>query len=138
MSDRQEPSPTLTLGALLSGEVSCGLFGLMDDFIEDQLSLDQKFLARRTTTFLVRAGGVSMTPEIKPGDLLVVDRSLPLSSGKIATFYVNGQALCKLYVLEQGRPVLRSFNMEYKDIFLRSEDDWQLFGVVTAVIRELR
>ncbi len=127
-----------TLHAPIYGSIiSCGLFGIADDFTENYLSLDEKYLSNRESTFLVRAGGDSMEPEIKAGDILIVDRSVPLTSGKIATFYFNGNAICKQYIKRAGKIFLHSYNLNYQDIEVKDTDDLQLFGVVTGITRDL-
>ena len=64
---------------LFTSYISCGLFGIADDFCDHYLSLDAKYLVNKEATFLVRAKGDSMSPEIKEGDILIIDRSPDLS-----------------------------------------------------------
>lgn len=121
---------------LYSSIVSCGLFGIADDFSDNYLSLDAKYLVNKEATFLVRAGGDSMEPEIKQGDILIVDRSVELVSGKIATFHFNGAAICKQFIKQGDKIILRSFSTEYKDIVISEADDLVLFGVVIGIARD--
>lgn len=125
------------LTPLYGSLVSCGLFGIADDFTDSYLSLDEKFLSNKESTFLVRAGGDSMLPEIKPMDIMIVDRSVKLVSGKIATFHFNGHAICKQYLEVNGKILLHSFNTNYEDIIIKDNDDLQLFGVVIGITRDL-
>ena len=117
--------------------VSCGLFGVADDFGETYLSLDERYLANKESTFFVRAGGESMSPEIKPGDILVVDRSRLLSSGNFITCFFNGSAICKQYFKTAEGAVLKSINPNFKDLAISDEDQFELFGVVIAIVRDL-
>lgn len=117
--------------------VACGLFGISEDFSEHSLSLDEKYLTHRESTFFVRAGGDSMTPEIKPGDILIVDRSIPLHSGHIATFFLNGHSICKQYLKVHENIFLHSYNPDYDDFQIQENDDLQLFGVVVGMVRDL-
>ena len=48
-------------------KVSCGLFGLSDDFIESYQSLDERFIKNKTSSFLFEASGDSMEPTIFKG-----------------------------------------------------------------------
>ena len=128
--------PTKIKIPLYSSIVSCGLFGIADDFSDNYLSLDAKYLVNKESTFLVRAGGDSMAPEIKDRDILIVDRSVELISGKVATFHFNGAAICKLYVKKGDEIILRSFNKKYQDIVITEADDLLLFGVVIGIARD--
>lgn len=121
---------------LYSSKVSCGLFGIADDFSDNSLSLDEKYLVNKEATFLVRAGGDSMVPEIKQDDILIVDRSVELVSGKIATFHFNGNAVCKIFIIKDNEIILRSFNPKYKDIIITEADSLELFGVVIGIARD--
>lgn len=116
--------------------VSCGLFGIADDFTDSYLSLDAKYLANKESTFLVRSKGDSMSPDIKSGDTLIVDRSVELVSGKVATFHFNGNAICKQYIKQGEKIILRSFNTDSKDIIITEADYLVLFGVVIGIVRD--
>jgi DNA polymerase V len=120
-----------------SSIVSCGLFGIADDFTENYLSLDEKYLANKESTFFVRAGGDSMNPDIKSGDILIVDRSVKLTHGCVATFYFNGSAICKQYQKIPSGILLHSFNPIHKDIHVKEGDELTLFGVVIGLARDL-
>ncbi len=121
---------------LATGFISCGLFGVMDDFSENNLSLDEKFMKNKHSTFFVRARGESMGPEIKPNDILIVDRSLKLQSGQVATFFYNGNAICKQFVKEGAQIILRSFHEDYPDILVREDDQLEVFGPVIGLARD--
>lgn len=122
---------------IYGGIVSCGLFGISDDFAEDHLSLDKKFIQNKATSFFVKAEGQSMRPSIIPGDILIIDRSIEIFHGAVATFFYNGKPICKQYIKENGKVILRSFNKEHKDIHITDTDQLDLFGVVTGLARNL-
>lgn len=121
---------------LYRGELACGLFGISEDFIENYLSLDEKFAKNREATFYIRASGDSMLPRIENGDILVVDRSLPVRSGSIVAVFFNGTALCKELIYENGQKILRSHNPKFKDLIISEDDELALFGVVVGLARD--
>lgn len=123
---------------LYSGELVCGLFGISEDFIENYLSLDEKFGKNRESTFYIRASGDSMAPEIKEGDILIVDRSLKVSNRSIVAVFYNGSPMCKQMIILDNQKILRPYNKKYKDIMVSEEDELFLFGVVTGLARDLR
>lgn len=121
---------------LYSAQVACGLFGITDDFIDSYLSLDEKFIKNKNSTFFVKASGDSMGPKIESGDILIVDTSLTLSHKSIGTFFYNGNPICKQWIITDNGPILRSFNQKYTEIKIQEEDQIELFGVVIGLARE--
>ncbi|MCB0356508.1 MAG: S24 family peptidase [Bdellovibrionales bacterium] len=117
--------------------VSCGLFGISDDYIEKYQSLDSRFIKNKASTFFFSAASDSMEPLITEGDVLVVDRSIEAMSGRIAVVCLGGEMLCKRVIKHSGQVILRSDNPLYKDIKITEEMDLVVFGVVTAIVREL-
>jgi DNA polymerase V len=118
------------------GEVSCGLFGISDDFVESYLSLDEKFMKNKESTFFVRASGDSMSPDIKNNDILVVDRSITIFSGAIIAFYFNGIPMCKEIIKSESNTYLKSSNKEFKTIVVTADDELTVFGVVIGIVRD--
>ncbi|ATH07972.1 hypothetical protein BIY24_08410 [Halobacteriovorax marinus] len=123
---------------LYCGELSCGLFGISDDFVESYLSLDELFMRNRESTFFVRASGDSMLPEIKNGDILIVDRSYKVLDQSIVAVFHNGNPLCKKFLQRENHILLRSLNKKYSDIQVCDDDELQVFGVVIGVARDFR
>lgn len=118
------------------GDVSCGLFGISDDFVESYLSLDEKFIKNKEATFFVRASGDSMSPEIKNNDILVVDRSRTIFSGALIAFYLNGTPMCKQLIQLENKTYLKSVNPKYKTINVGHEDELNVFGVIVGIVRD--
>jgi DNA polymerase V len=113
------------------------MFGVAQDFSVESLSLDRELILNPEATFFVRCGGRTMEPFICEGDLLLVDRSLALKSGDIATFFFNNEACCRIYIKESQKIILRSYNPQHKDIVVGIDDSLEIFGVVTNIIRTL-
>ena len=138
MKDRDQSVPTNEIKLpLFSGELSCGLFGITEDYVEDYLSLDEKFMKNKSSTFFVRASGSSMMPMIMPNDILIVDRSLEPSSESIVAVFYNGTPICKQFIISNETKILRSLNSEYEDILITPDDDLVIFGVVIGLARDL-
>ena len=118
-------------------KVSCGLFGISDDFIEDYQSLDQRFIKNRTSSFLFEADGDSMEPTIFKGDLLLVDRSIENFDRKVCIVAFDGQLICKRVFKANNGITLRSDNTNYKDIVVMNNELVTIWGVVTSRHGEL-
>ena len=72
------------------------------------------------------------------GDLLIVDRSLEASSGKVVIAEVDGQLTVKrLLKLSDGFFSLQSENSSYPPIELQEGNEVVVWGVVTHVIHDL-
>lgn len=122
---------------LFSSTVKAGFPSPADDFIEHQLDLNELIIQHPAATFFVRANGNSMLGAgIRSGDILVVDRSLTASNGKIVIALLNGEFTVKrLQVDPKGKGItLHSENEVYSPIEVPDESDFQVWGVVTYVI----
>ncbi len=117
------------------GDAYCGLFGIADDFTEDRLSLDELLIADREATFYFKARGDSMAPFIEEGDILIADASLTPKSGQIIIAYFEGTRLCKRLIYRGRRACLHSENPRYRPLSICEESEFQVFGVVTGIIR---
>ena len=74
---------------------------------------------------------------IHDGDLLVVDRSVEATDGKVVIVSVNGELTVKRLRRDKGKSWLLPENPDYPPIALNEEDETHLWGVVTNVIHPL-
>ena len=74
---------------------------------------------------------------IHDGDLLVVDRSVEATDGKVVIVSVNGELTVKRLRRSKGKSWLLPENPDYPPIALHEEDETHLWGVVTNVIHPL-
>lgn len=70
-------------------------------------------------------------------DLLVVDRSLEAPHCDIAVCTVNGEFTVKELRLEPP-PKLVAYNDDFEDIPLTDDIDFEVFGMVKNIIREVK
>jgi DNA polymerase V len=120
---------------LYSSTVRAGFPSPADDYIENYLDLNEHLITHPSSTFMVRASGDSMIKAgIQPGDLLIVDRSLEASHGKIVIAAINGELTVKRLSRVQGRIQLLPENEAYAPIDITDELDLVIWGVVTYVI----
>lgn len=80
----------LTYCPLFIGQVPAGFPSPADDYIERRLNLQEYLVSHPAATFYLKAGTTYPTAGIKKGDLLVVDRSLTPSKGRIAVIIDEG------------------------------------------------
>lgn len=114
-------------------KLSCGLFGISEDEIEDYQSLDSLFIKNRFNTFFFRAAGDSMEPTIYAGQILVVDRSKKNFNGKVCAVAFEDKIICKRVIMKNDFIILRSDNSKYKDVIIQNNENISFWGVVVAI-----
>jgi DNA polymerase V len=65
------------------------------------------------------------------GDLLVVDRALPATSGRVVIAVVDGEFTVKQLLHTPEGVVLRAAHPDYVDTCIRPEQDFSIWGVVS-------
>lgn len=91
----------------------------------DTFSLDQHILSDPKSMFLVKVRGKKKRLNLLPGDILVIDKSLPLQKDKLAVLVVKGK-FCIDQVSEE---------------FLKNHDPESgnfIWGMIKTVVRELK
>jgi DNA polymerase V len=120
---------------LYSSRVSAGFPSPTDDHIETKLDLNRYLVKRPAATFFVRVEGDSMIGAgIHENDLLVVDRSIKPTNGKIIIAVINGELTVKRLRLQKGNITLMPENERYSALTVDETMDFTIWGVVTNVI----
>ncbi|ANJ68258.1 hypothetical protein A9404_03610 [Halothiobacillus diazotrophicus] len=123
---------------LYGSRVSAGFPSPADDYLEDTLDLNEHLIAHPAATFMVRVSGDSMLGAgIHPGDVLVVDRALEATDGRIVIAVLDGELTVKRLSLKGTTVRLLPENPDYAPIVVREAQDFQIWGVVTSVIHKL-
>ena len=106
-----------------------------DDYKEKKLDLNELLIKQPEATFFAKASGDSMIGAgIHDGDMLIVDRSITASDGRIVIAVLNGELTVKRFKLLGRTPQLHSENSKYPPITLHEGDSVSIWGVVTNVI----
>ncbi|MDZ5602620.1 S24 family peptidase [Pseudomonas sp. RP23018S] len=102
-----------------------------------QVQLDELLRIGAPATYLVKVTGDSMQGAgIYDGDLLIVDREPDPKHGDVVIACINGGAMCKRLVIEDGVPSLHSENPRYQPRLLVEGDAFEVWGVVKHSIRD--
>ncbi|WP_084184951.1 LexA family protein [Desulfonatronum thiodismutans] len=118
--------------------VTAGFPSPADDFLEKRLDLNDYLVKNPVATYLVRASGDSMQGAgIHDGDILVVDKSVEATDGKVVIAIVYGEFTVKTLRKRNGKACLVPANAEYPVVELTPEMDCEVWGVVTSVIRKM-
>ena len=138
LEDNETPEEGFVRVPFSSQRVSCGLFGIVNDHIENYQSLDERFVKNKASTYFFEAESNSMSPLIMEGDVLIVDRALESYPNCIVVCALNGEMLCKRLMEKNGSLFLFSENQSYKPIEINEESDFMVFGVVRGIAREFK
>ena len=123
---------------LALSHVEAGFPSPADDYMEEGLDLNEHVIKHPSATYFVKASGDSMIGAgIFNGDLLIVDRSLEASSGKVVIAEVDGQLTVKRLLKLNDSFSLQSENSSYPPIELQEGNEVVVWGVVTHVIHDL-
>jgi DNA polymerase V len=75
---------------------------------------------------------------IHDGDLLVIDKSINPAHNQIAVCYLDGEFTIKRIAIENGSYWLVPANKDYQALEIQEHNDFQVWGVVTYVIKSMR
>lgn len=118
------------------GGISCGLPSPAYESVSAKLDVTRELVKNPLTTFYARVSGQSMIDDgISDGDLLVIDRSLQPEDGKIAVCFVDGEFTCKRIRVKRDGIWLMPANVDFRPIHISEESNFQIWGIVTHVIK---
>ncbi|MEO0949384.1 MAG: translesion error-prone DNA polymerase V autoproteolytic subunit [Cyanobacteria bacterium J06641_5] len=120
-----------------TSRVSAGFPSPAEDYIEQSLDLNELLIQHPSSSFFLRVEGNSMIGAgIGDGDLLLVDRAVEPTNGRIVIAVIDGELTVKrLCYTQAGQPYLYPENPDYPPINISEETDCHLWGVVTNVIK---
>jgi DNA polymerase V len=115
-----------------------GFGAAADDYMERGIDLNEQLIKNKPATFFFRMKGDAMEGAgIFDGDILIVDRSLKLASGKIIVAILNGELLVRRFHKNFSSAFLIAENNRYKNINLAEFSDFKIWGVVIYSIHPL-
>lgn len=105
-----------------------------DEYGQVSLSLHELLVPRPTSTYFVRVAE-DLAPNVRVGDILVVDRSLPVRPENLALVVLAGQLCLRRARSQEGKLWLCPLGAGTA-VPLREDDEQLLWGVVTHVIHK--
>lgn len=131
-------SQTRKLLHLANEGVSAGFPSPADDFKELRISIDQEVVRNEEATFYARVSGESMQGAgLDDGDLLVIDRSKEPENNAIAVCFIDGEFTVKRLKVEKDCVYLMPENSRYQPIKVTEDNQLQIWGVVTYVVKKV-
>ena len=113
-----------------------GFGAAADDYAERGIDLNEELIKNKPATFFFRMNGDSMVNAgIHHGDVVIVDRSLKASSGKVVVAMLNGEMLIRRLekTFNKIRLIPETNKLSVIDVDLNS-CEFAIWGVVTFVI----
>ncbi|BAK76280.1 peptidase S24 and S26 domain protein [Pseudogulbenkiania sp. NH8B] len=124
---------------LYASRVPAGFPSPADDYLEASLNLNDYLIRHPESTFFVRVSGESMSGAgIFDGDMLVVDRLLRPRHRDVVIAVVAGELTVKRLELRADGPWLVPDHPDYPALRANPEAGFDVWGVVTAVVRSLK
>lgn len=103
-----------------------------------RLDLNDILVRHPQATFLMRASGEALRDlGIGSGDLLLIDRAIVPVHGHVVVAVVDDEFLCRRLCLQGQQVRLQATQPGTPDIVAREGTAFQLWGVVTQVIKAL-
>ena len=123
-----------------------GFGAAADDYMDRGIDLNEQLIINKPATFFFRMTGEAMTGAgIYHDDVLIVDRSIKATNGKIIVAVVDGELLVRRLQVSFNKMILAAENKNqppveigefsrYKNINLAEFSDFTVWGIVTYVI----
>ena len=122
----------------LMATVRAGFPSPAEDLGAKRIDLTARLIKHPQATYLMKARGDSMREAgIFDGDVLVVDRAIQARSGHVVIAVIEGEFVCKSLSIQAGRIKLKAANPGHPDIVPRDGQTVEIWGVVTAAIKQM-
>lgn len=119
--------------------IAAGFPSPAEDYLEPSVNLNEYVSDHPNATFSIRVSGSSMIDiGICPGDLLIVDRALNAMNGDIVIAVLNREFTVKELRKQNQQISLIPHNPKFKPIQISQDDELEIWGVVTVVVRDFR
>lgn len=117
--------------------VPAGFPSPAEEYEDVQLDINDLVVTNPTATFYVRVKGQSMIDaNIYDGDILVVDRSIEPTHGKIVIAVIDNEFTVKTLHLKNGEVKLIPANPDYPEIILKDTQELNVWGIVSHIIHK--
>lgn len=113
-----------------------GFGAAADDYMERGIDLNEQLIMNKPATFFMRVSGNSMADAgIYNDDIVIVDKSIKASNGRIVIVVLDGEMLIRRYEQTFNKVRLVPETTKLSPIEVNEYTDFRVWGVVTCVIR---
>lgn len=143
--DMNEEKAPAGLPPMAESGIHAGFPSPAQDYMNPCIDLNKELVRHPAATFYGRVVGDSMLDAgVEEGDILVIDRALEASDGKMAVCFVDGEFTLKYISLknpetgEKDGVWLVPANPKYRPMKVRDMSGFTVWGVVTYIIKKIR
>ena len=125
---------------LATASVKAGFPSPAQDYMSEDIDLNEVLVKNREATFYVRISGDSMAEAgIMDGDLAVVDKAIEAKDGDFVVAFIDGDFTIKQFRIDKSGQYgwLVPWNEHYPKIMVNEENNFIIWGVVTYVIHAI-
>ena len=116
--------------------IKAGFPSPASDFLDLSIDLNKELIKRPNSTFYGRVKGESMkNVGINDGDLLIIDKSLEPTNGKIAICFIDGEFTLKRIKIEKNYCLLIPENEDFKPIKVTEDNNFIIWGILIHVVK---
>ncbi len=109
-----------------------------DDYMERGIDLNEQLVKNKPATYFFRMHSDAMLDAgIHPGDILIVDRSLTATNGKIIIAALDGELIVRRFQQAVTGIFLLAGNERYGSVQLTDSSNYRAWGIVTYVIHTI-
>ena len=124
---------------LATERVQAGFPSPAQDYIDKKLDLNEHLIKNETATFIVRVNSQSMlNVGIDINDELIVDRSIEAKHRDIVIALVDNEFTVKRLIIDALGCWLKAENEDYPDIHPLEGQQFEIWGVVTKLIKNFK
>ncbi len=115
-----------------------GFGAAADDYMERGIDLNEELIRNKPATFFMRVNSDALKDSgIYKGDVVIVDRSLKASNGKVIIAILNGDMLIRRFEKINNKTRLLADSNRLAPIPIDANcEDFGIWGVVTYVIHK--
>lgn len=123
---------------LMLNTIPAGFPSPADDYVENKLDLNEFLIKHPAATFFVRVEGSSMVNAgINSGDILIVDRAVPVHDKSIVVAHIDGEFTVKRIAKIEQHIYLLPENSDYIPVLITPEMNIEIWGVVVYAIHKV-
>jgi DNA polymerase V len=115
-----------------------GFGAAADDYMDRGIDLNEQLIRNKPATFFMRVSGNSMIDAgITHGDIVIVDKSITPTNGKVVIAVIDGEMIIRRYQKSLNKLLLIADNKRNSVIDVSEFSDFKIWGVVVYLIRGL-
>lgn len=117
------------------GGVQAGFPSPAEDFLGKKISLDEKYISKPNSTYIIKVRGNSMYPTLQNGDIVIVRSDKELQNNDVAIVSINNSDYT-VKRFDKSKSQFIPDNQKFKAIQVEEEDVVICLGVVKHLIRD--